>query len=625
MSSTRFQIRPPAVQPFIPSSSDGELQKYSLESMNEREQLLLAMNLSKVEYDAERSYKDINPDQSDKMSERSFISDKNTPSKPRTKMDVFKPTCTTVSGDKDNTAHDELERALKQSLEEFENLKKIQEEKRKMLDADRDLQKALELSRLEYTQSQTSSTCEGLKEKQIDNGSCLSDRDRELQRALEFSKLEAHAVRRDYYIGIVEKACNREEKQSRDSEGMNFVESDLQKALELSKVEFEQEKTKVLMTLSAGGRSKEKSILESKEPGSESSSSNEGDVAKALEVSRNDCNKVAEHRGDGVLDKEEQYITEKCTMNDLQGEKDVEKVLIQSFDGNRGHSSDSDFHRVSELSRNEYPKSTNSSWDEKDKRTDAEVVVQGSNAALVQSRERLEPDQNAKCSTPIKECVANGDVVPSSVPSELLSQHDDHGTFPALGHSTPAGSAKCSAILLDSQELDDESIDALELQIKEVSETEKKHLCPVEEERSVDDDYAYALKLQKELNSDVKGSDGHARKSKTSVAAAEVEDQLKIYRETQKEKFVTCAGRGDKSSRGLDFRRNVAAIACGKPLQIGVANPISRSEFSQKKQDSPKDLSDISSPRKRIRRDGKNLDYSPKKPGFHREDVFVIR
>ena len=618
MSSTPFQIRPPAVQPFIPSSSDGELQKYSLESMNEREQLLLAMNLSKVEYDAERSYKDINPDQSDKMSERSFISDKNTPSKPRTKMDVFKPTCTTVSGDKDNTAHDELERALKQSLEEFENLKKIQEEKRKMLDADRDLQKALELSRLEYTQSQTSSTCEGLKEKQIDNGSCLSDRDRESQRALEFNN-------RDYYIGIVEKACNREEKQSRDSEGMNFVESDLQKALELSKVEYEQEKTKVLMTLSAGGRSKEKSILESKEPVSESSSSNEGDVAKALEVSRNDCNKVAEHRGNGVLHKEEQYIIGKGTMNDLQREKDAGEVLIQSFDGNRGHSSDSDLHRVSELSRNEYPKSTKSTWDEKDIRTDADVVVQGSNAALVQSGERLEPDQNAKCSTPIKECVANDDVVPSSVPSELLSQHDDHGTFPALGHSTPAGSAKCSAILLDSQELDDESIDALELQIKEVSETEKKHLCPVEEDRSVDGDYAYALKLQKELNSDVQGSDGHARKNKTSIAAAEVEDQLKIYRETQKEKFVTCAGRGDKSSRGLDFRRNVAAIACGKPLQIGVANPISRSELSQKKQDSPKDLSDISSPRKRIRRDGKNLDYSPKKPGFHREDVFVIR
>ena len=618
MSSTRFQIRPPAVQPFIPSSSVGELQKYSLESMNEREQLLLAMNLSKVEYDAERSYKDINPDQSDKMSERSFTSDKNTPSKPRTKMDVFKSTCTTVFGDKDNTAHDELERALKQSLEEFENLKKIQEEKRKMLDAGRDLQKALELSRLEYTQSQTSSTCEGLKEKQIDNGSCLSDRDRESQRALEFNN-------RDYYIGIVEKACNREEKQSRDSEGMNFVESDLQKALELSKVEFEQEKTKVSMTLSAGSRSKEKSILESKEPESESLSSNEGDVAKALEVSRNDCNKVAEHRGNGVLDKEEQYIIGKGTMNDLQREKDAGEVLKQSFDGNRGHCSDSDLHRVSELSRNEYPKSTKSTWDEKDIRTDADVVVQGSNAALVQSGERLEPDQNAKCSTPIKECVANDDVVPSSVPSELLSQHDDHGTFPALGHSTPAGSAKCSAILLDSQELDDESIDALELQIKEVSETEKKHLCPVEEERSVDDDYAYALKLQKELNSDVKGSYGHARKSKTSVAAAEVEDQLKIYRETQKEKFVTCAGRGDKSSRGLDFRRNVAAIACGKPLQIGVANPISRSELSQKKQDSPKDLSDISSPRKRIRRDGKNLDYSPKKPGFHREDVFVIR
>lgn len=618
MSSTPFQIRPPAVQPFIPSSSDGELQKYSLESMNEREQLLLAMNLSKVEYDAERSYKDINPDQSDKMSERSFTSDKNTPSKPRTKMDVFKSTCTTVFGDKDNTAHDELERALKQSLEEFENLKKIQEEKRKMLDAGRDLQKALELSRLEYTQSQTSSTCEGLKEKQIDNGSCLSDRDRESQRALEFNN-------RDYYIGIVEKACNREEKQSRDSEGMNFVESDLQKALELSKVEYEQEKTKVFMTLNAGGRSKEKSILESKEPGSESLSSNEGNVAKALEVSRNDCNKVAEHRGNGVLDKEEQYIIGKGTMNDLQREKDAGEVLKQSFDGNRGHCSDSDLHRVSELSRNEYPKSTKSTWDEKDIRTDADVVVQGSNAALVQSGERLEPDQNAKCSTPIKECVANDDVVPSSVPSELLSQHDDHGTFPALGHSTPAGSAKCSAILLDSQELDDESIDALELQIKEVSETEKKHLCPVEEDRSVDGDYAYALKLQKELNSDVQGSDGHARKNKTSIAAAEVEDQLKIYRETQKEKFVTCAGRGDKSSRGLDFRRNVAAIACGKPLQIGVANPISRSELSQKKQDSPKDLSDISSPRKRIRRDGKNLDYSPKKPGFHREDVFVIR
>lgn len=217
-----------------------------------------------------------------------------------------------------------------------------------------------------------------------------------------------------------------------------------------------------------------------------------------------------------------------------------------------------------------------------------------------------------------------------SVPLELDQDHDYPCTFPALGHSAPAGSAKCSAILLDSQELGDEreSMDASELQIVEVAEdipANKKQLCPAGEGRSVDDDYAYALKLQKELNSYEQSFDGPVRRNKTSAAATEVQDQLKLYRESQKEKYGTRAGKGDKSSRGIDFRRNVAAIACGKPVQIGVANPISRSELSQRKQDPPRDHRDMSSPKKRIEREGKKLHYSPKKLGFHREDVFVIR
>ncbi|XP_022808699.1 uncharacterized protein LOC111345675 isoform X3 [Stylophora pistillata] len=622
------EVRPRAVQPFIPSSSDCELQKYSLESINEREQLVLAMNLSKVEYDSERSYKDINPNQSGKMTARSFTADKHIHSNPKTKVDVFKPKCTTVFGGntKASTAHDELEKVLKQSLEEFENLKKIQEEKRKMSDANRDLQKALELSRLEYTQLQCSVTCDELIERQVHNGSCLSNKDRELERALDLSKLEAQTAKKDHCTGMVEKACSRGEKQSREREGINFVESDLQKALELSKGEYEQGKTKASMNLNAGGKSMETSTLEGKEPGSNSLSSNEGDLAKAIQISRNDCDKVVEHNGDGVLDKEEQYNRGKGTMVSLQVEENAAKVLIQSFDGSRGHSSGSDLHRVLELSRGEYPKTTR---DEKDKHTDADVVLQGSNAALVQSRERHELDQNAKYSTPVQGCVANGDVVPSRVPLELDQDHDYPCTFPALGHSTPAGSAKCSAILLDSQELGDEreSMDASELQIEEVAEdipANKKQLCPAEG-RSVDDDYSYALKLQKELNSYEQSFDGPVRRNKTSAAAAEVQDQLKLYRESQKEKYGTRAGKGDKSSRGIDFRRNVAAIACGKPVQIGVANPISRSELSQRKQDPPRDHRDMSSPKKRIEREGKKLHYSPKKLGFHREDVFVIR
>lgn len=59
------------------------------------------------------------------------------------------------------------------------------------------------------------------------------------------------------------------------------------------------------MILNVGGWLKEKFILESKELESEFLFSNEGDVVKVLEVSRNDCNKVVEYWGDGVLDKEE--------------------------------------------------------------------------------------------------------------------------------------------------------------------------------------------------------------------------------------------------------------------------------------------------------------------------------
>ena len=597
----------PSVEQLIPGSSDSGLQKYSLDALDEREQLELAMKLSKAENDTEGSYKDASRGydiSSEKTTVRSFASVQHgavshTPMRPRTKVDVRKSTHTTVfdSKTKTDTSDDELQKALKQSSEEFENLKQRQED-RNTSDADRDLQKALELSRLEYCPSRSNAMNHTVKQ-QNGNGS-PSVMDKELERALELSKLEAESNKGDHCIGLMDVTFNTEVKQSREKEGTNFEESDLQKALELSRVEYEQCKTNT----NAESQSE-------KEPGHNPLSSNENDLTKVLEISRRDCKQVQEHIGDSTLDKEEPNIPGRSVVHDLHGDSEVAKVLELTFDGNKEQSNDSGLEKALELSRIDFSQSTNCTWDEKNEDT-----------AVVPSRESVVPALNT---APFKvSCLidaANDDVVPSSVTSEWEPDRENHDTFSALDHVTPAGSSKYSAILLDSQEFDDEVLDVQGFQIEEVSKTNKKQLFPTEEDNSIDEDYAYALKVQEELNEHGKSFDSCVKESSTSTAAVELEDQLTSYRESHKEKY----GKGGKSSRGLDFRRNVAAIACGKPLQIGVASPISRPGHSQKKQDPRRVLGDMLSPTNRIDKHRNNLHNSPRKPGPHKEDVYVIR
>ena len=66
----------------------------------------------------------------------------------------------------------------------------------------------------------------------------------------------------------------------------------------------------------------------------------------------------------------------------------------------------------------------------------------------------------------------------------------------------------------------------------------------------------------------------------------------------------------------------MAAIACGKPVQIGIASPISRSGHSQGKEGSHRVLGEKSSA-SRIERN--ECVYSPEKRGPDKDEVYLIR
>ena len=122
---------------------------------------------------------------------------------------------------------------------------------------------------------------------------------------------------------------------------------------------------------------------------------------------------------------------------------------------------------------------------------------------------------------------------------------------------TRAGSSKDSAVLLDSQEPDDTA-----------------------------EDFSYALKLQEDLNRELNQSKNnhHSPSStKTATAHTDLNKQLVGYRDSQKEKYSALSRRKDKSSPGFEFRRNVAAIACGKPTNLATGRGCSRSVFYPKR------------------------------------------
>lgn len=611
--------------------------------MNEMEQLELAMQLSKAESEAGQIRDGNHGKPLAKTPATSCMTEQHkafthTPDRPRTKVEVRKATHTAVFVNKTNSdgTNDELEEALKQSLEELKNMRGRQDNRINLSDTERDLEKALELSRLEYDQSRNNTLCH---EVQQGGAGGSSDVDEELQRALKLSKLEAEAKG--------DQSMNEEMMSQKRGRKDTTVahDNDLQQALEQSRVEYEQHKSDTLITLNGEREPGTNIAPDNTELRQNPTSKLEEDLKKALEISRADYKYERGNIGTSVDEETEQSSSKKSKVQNLQDDdvakalqkskmecsKPEDSIALEPMHVTEDQTMDSDLERALKLSKIEYMQSTSCSLDEKQEDTESDVTILEENMGDFTPRERSVPALKLKCSsTPVKDSVLiddnSDDVVPSSLASEWDPDPEDHDMFNALDHSTPAGSSKCSAILLDSQEFDDESLDAQDILVAEdVAKTNRRQLFSLEEENSVDNDFAFALKLQEELNNQVKGTDNDHDSSSNRRTSLELEDQLTCYRESQKEKYGTVSRKGDKSSCGIDFRRNVAAIACGKPVQIGIASPFRRPVHSQKMQDSHRVLGNKTSPASRIDGDKNGLLNSPKKQGLPKDDVCVIR
>lgn len=501
--------------------------------MNEREQLELAMELSRVKNVSTESCSSsaktmINPSQEHK---------------PNTSVEVPKSTHTAVCSYKTGpgSTDDELEKALKLSLEEFEHVKQGQRLRTNTPGTDDDLKRALELSKMEYEQSRKGSANFVL-ERHADT----FDRDTELEKVLELSELESETRDREQYydhlnMGLREADAEESSKEKRaliitrhlqNGKDSTFCgEHDLEKVLEVSKVEF-----------------KRQAALGKKDQSSHPVSIEDEGLATALQLRKLDLQQL---KGNSLGQTKEICSPPKSGIQDI--DDDVANAMEQSkMEWSKKQSKDSDLEKALELSRNEYMQSNR-----KDEGLNSDVIV------LEEFDDaRLSRDQNVTHPSQSTLLAVDESYIPSSVPSDHEwdpeGENRDTDMFEALNPASSTGNSKDSAILLDSQEPLDDTMD----------------------------DFAYALKLQEELNEEVSknSSKRHDSSSKEDITCTELTKQLKGYRELHKQKYGEVSGRRDKSSPGLDFRRNAAAIACGKPVQIGIASPItsSRSTNSQK-------------------------------------------
>ena len=637
----------PSVEQMISSSSDHGLQQFSLDSMNEREQLNLAMQLSKAENEAGPYHSGQilgRGESSAKTLGTSCAIEQHTanshPSvRPRTKINVRKSTHTTVYDKKtgNDGTNDDLEEALKQSLEEFQNMKQKQDDRSIAPATVNDLEKALELSRLEYGRPRSNTV-----QQPGDTGG-PSDMDEELQRVLELSKLEVEENRqKDHCIDMTDahialQLSQAEVQQSKTKESSSHekcrkdttmsCDNNLQRALEQSRVEYEKCISDAVISLNKESQPEANTTPYDTELGKDPASKPDEDLTKALERSKTD----SEHQSWNGKAKQNSSVKSGLQIGDdiakalelskIEYRESKDSIGLCPMLDSKEQSDDKDLERALRLSQIEYTQSTNCSLDGKQQDSDSDMTILEENVRDVLPSKRKAPALKLSCpSTPVKDSLLldadDSDAVPSSVTSEWDPYHENQDMFNALDHATPVGSSKCSAILLDSQELDDSQ----DLLVEDITKTNRKQLFPLEGENSIDDDFAYALKVQEELNKQVKSANN--QHDIPTATRHELDDQLTCYRQSQKERYGTVSGKGDKSSRGLDFRRNVAAIACGKPVQIGIASPISRSGHSQRKQDTHKVLGEKPSA-SRSERD--KCVHSPKKQGPHKDEVYLVR
>ena len=305
-----------------------------------------------------------------------------------------------------------------------------------------------------------------------------------------------------------------------DKKGNGSTDCELEEVLKLSLEEFKSERQGQVIKDNVSGDM-------------------DNDLEKALELSRIEYEQSKRMESGKMEKQDEKFGTAFVRDTQLQTALQLSEMERGSKDKEQGTpgSQDSDLERALVLSRIEFTQGGYNSLNKVAKCSDSDVVIVEKSRKVLPSRGDEMIDS----------------YIPSSVPSdddwEEGSSNHNHGVFGALSPNSKGNSKDC-AILLDSQEpLDD-----------------------------TEDDFEFALKVQEDLNKEVKASPRHHHDSpdKKATTSSKLQEQIVGYRKSQKEKFSTCSGQREKSSSGVDFRKNVAAIACGKPVKIGVASPISR-------------------------------------------------
>lgn len=518
----------------------------SVGSMSEKEQLELAMALSRVENSSTESrtlsVKAVNQPCSSQSCEELA---------PRMHTDIPKSTHTTVFSSKSVTASAdlELEKALKLSLEEFESTKQRQHHRSNALGTDDDFEKALELSKMEYEQLEGGSLTSF-----VGHQSGAFDRSTEHEKVVESSKMERVET----------------------SEVTISGEHVLKKGLGLSKLGHGQG-----------------TALDNQDQERHPASNKEDSLLKAIQ-SRNSNPPEEDSLG---------ISNDRCPSKSMV--QDVDDVMAgtveqseMGFSKEQSRDGD-DLAKALELSRIEYMRSKHGVLFGENEDLDSEDLIMLENrSGAPQSR-----DQNVTLSSQ-SPLVADSDrFVPSSVASDpewdLQSENHDTDMFETQHPASLTGNTRDSAILLDSQE--------------QLDDTEY--------------DFAYALHVQQELREQMNNSPSKngGLLSEKNTTCSELDQQLIGYRQLQKEKYGKLSGQKKKSSPGVEFRRNVAAIARGKPVQIGVASrvPSSRSIGSQRGHGSGRVLD-----RRSMSRHAVNESGAPESPKTHVssvDEVHIIR
>jgi len=397
-----------------------------------------------------------------------------------------------------------------------------------------------------------------------------------------------------------------------DKKGNGSTDSELEEVLKLSLEEFKSERRgQVIEDNISGGM--------------------DNDLEKALELSRIEYEQSKRIESCKVEKQDEKCGTSFVRDTELQTALELSEMERGAKDKEQGtpRSQDSDLERALVLSRIEFTQGGYHSLNKVGKYSDSDVVI-------VEKSQKVLPSRG-------DEMIDS--YIPSSVPSdddwEEGSSNHNHGVFGALNPNSKGNSKDC-AILLDSQEPLDDTEDDFEFALKvqedlnkEVKASPRHHHESSDKrlttgsklkEQIIDcteDDFAFALKVQEDLNKEIKASPRyHDLPDKKATTSSKLQEQIVGYKKSQKEKFSTCSGQREKSSSGVDFRKNVAAIACGKPVKIGVASPISRPGHESAKVLGQRPASLIGG---LTDRSNNGLLGSPRKHFCSKDDVCIVR